>query len=349
MNHIRNAILAMAGAVALMLLYCAPARSACAASYPFTIMPYTLADANQVMSNFTYVQTCVFNVDNTQIGSAGIFPSQIKPTTSTNAIFGTGLNTQGMFFGPYTTALGIVPLTVAAPSGQTADIFDVTLNAGLVFQVLNNGATQSSTYACTVSSSTCFTAAGGVQDNGPLFFGHSSTTTFSSALVGIQNDGGVTNGMVFNVPSGSTNGYQFQVNGITKVQATTVNLLAGTTNGTPGAVPPVYAQSGSPVTTGTMHAALGTFSSTLSVNCLANTTCTVTGGTTVTFSGAGVGAWTSAASYACMVSPNNAAILFQTYVEGQTTSSFAIGFINESGVTQNNGTTVTASWYCVGT
>ncbi len=48
------------------------------------------AQAAQINSNFSALQACENNVDNTNIGTAGIFPSQLIPTTGTQATFGGG-------------------------------------------------------------------------------------------------------------------------------------------------------------------------------------------------------------------------------------------------------------------
>jgi Chaperone of endosialidase len=64
-------------------------------------------------------------IDNSNIGSAGIFASQLVPTTQAQATFGGGVGY--LHLAP---AANVVPLTVSAVSGQSADILDVTLTSG---------------------------------------------------------------------------------------------------------------------------------------------------------------------------------------------------------------------------
>lgn len=51
----------------------------------------TAADANQVNANFSSLQACGNNIDHNNIGSAGIYATQIIPTTVGQAIFGGGV------------------------------------------------------------------------------------------------------------------------------------------------------------------------------------------------------------------------------------------------------------------
>jgi hypothetical protein len=56
---------------------------------PYTFTPFTTAYSAQVNSNFSTIATAINgNLDNTNIGSAGIYASQIIPTNSTQATFG---------------------------------------------------------------------------------------------------------------------------------------------------------------------------------------------------------------------------------------------------------------------
>jgi hypothetical protein len=68
------------------------ASAACAASMPYTFTnvsgTYSTVDANTTNSNNTFLLACAKNVDNTQIGTAGIYASQIIPTTTGQATFG---------------------------------------------------------------------------------------------------------------------------------------------------------------------------------------------------------------------------------------------------------------------
>lgn len=98
------------------------------------VLPYT-AVANQVAPSASYnandaaiVAWANGNIDNTNIGSAGIFASQIKPLTAAEATFGATATGVGYKF--LANDITAVPLTVSGVSGQTADLFDVTLTSG---------------------------------------------------------------------------------------------------------------------------------------------------------------------------------------------------------------------------
>lgn len=103
-----------------------PVRAACG-SIPFVFTDNTsLVSAGTTNANNNFFLSCLLQVDNTMIGPAGIYPSQLIPSTIANGTFGAGTGTAGYKFAVASGLL--VPLTVAAPTGQSADIFDVTLN-----------------------------------------------------------------------------------------------------------------------------------------------------------------------------------------------------------------------------
>jgi len=93
-------------------------------SYPYTFTNGTIADANQVDANFNAALAVVNGLDNANVAAGGFYASQIKPTTSVQATFGGAL---GYIFNP--NAAAQVPVTIKAPSGQTADLLDVIVNA----------------------------------------------------------------------------------------------------------------------------------------------------------------------------------------------------------------------------
>jgi hypothetical protein len=86
----------------------------------------TTISAYQMNSNFAAISSWAnTNVDHSNIGSDGIYASQVIPASSAQATFG------GSF--GYTIAPGVaaqVPLTVAGTSFQTSDLFDVALTPG---------------------------------------------------------------------------------------------------------------------------------------------------------------------------------------------------------------------------
>jgi hypothetical protein len=119
------------------------------------VLPYT-AVANQVAPSASYnandaaiVAWANGNIDNTNIGSAGIFASQIKPLTAAEATFGATATGVGYKF--LANDITAVPLTVSGVSGQTADLFDVTLTSGGT-KALAIASTGVATFASTTQS-----------------------------------------------------------------------------------------------------------------------------------------------------------------------------------------------------
>jgi hypothetical protein len=119
---------ALAFGAAAFLASHAPA-SATACSVPYNagngISNGQPAQASQINSNFSALQFCSNNIDNTNIGSAGLFASQIVPTNLAQATFGG--NQTYSFQAPTTTS---VPLRVMGTSGQTADLLDLEATPG---------------------------------------------------------------------------------------------------------------------------------------------------------------------------------------------------------------------------
>jgi hypothetical protein len=222
-----------------------------ALSIPNLFSPNTLIQSSQVNSNFNAISAWANgNVDNSNIGAAGVYASQIIPTNAAQATFGGALPfkfSNGLIGGLLISSGGdsTVGLTVTgATSGQTADYIDVTQSgqsAGNVFKVGFSG-------NVTQLGAHIFTAPGGA----------------ITGQVGISNDnnGGV-NGLLFNVPTGSTNGFSFNVQGTAKarIQAGGNLQIAPLINAVSvlGNVAPAYTAAGSSVA-GTWHEAFGTVS-----------------------------------------------------------------------------------------
>lgn len=82
-----------------------------------------VVDANTTNANNNFLLGCAINVDNTQIGSAGIFASQIIPTGVGNATFTSAYGWR------ITSSSNLnAPLTIVASSAPATDIFDVDNN-----------------------------------------------------------------------------------------------------------------------------------------------------------------------------------------------------------------------------
>jgi hypothetical protein len=167
-------------------------------SIPNVFVTGTTIQAAPFNANFSAVQTAVNSIDNTNIGVAGLFASQILPTTSGQATFGGttaytfpyGVGGTGVFTAQSTST---VPMTVNGITSQAVDLFDVYLTAGgsKDFWISSNGNVH---------------VASGITLNVPL-------TAPATGVVALSNDNATTNGMLFNVPTGSTNGFSFDVNG----------------------------------------------------------------------------------------------------------------------------------------
>jgi hypothetical protein len=162
----------------------------------------------------------------------------------------------------------------------------------------------------------------------------------ASSTVNIHNDNGATNGMVFNVPTGSTNGYQWQVNGsnvatMTPAGEFSPTSLTGSIGGSPAltgaghfstafsknsSLAPLYDGTGTLVTSATLHTTVLTCS-----------IAQISGGCLINFSGASV--FSSTTSYACAVSgtPDPGTI----NEENSTTGQVIFGWVANSGPTIN--------------
>ena len=174
--------------------------SALSLTYPTVTDGVTVVDAVIHNANFPEIQTAVNSIDHTNMGPAGIYASNLLPTTAAQATFGATATGVGYkFLANDATA---VPLTVSGVSGQSADIFDVTLTSG-------------GTKAAYVTAA------------GHLAFG--AIASSETSLPWITGDSGATIGLILNVPTGSTNGFRFLVNGSNIAQITAAGAL--TTNG----------------------------------------------------------------------------------------------------------------------
>lgn len=103
-------------------------------------MTATVINAAPFNANFNATAVAVNSVDNTNIGAAGLFASNLIPTTAGNATFG-GI-TAGVGYKFLASATTSVPLTVSAIAGQSVDIFDITLTSGgtNAFKIASAGA-----------------------------------------------------------------------------------------------------------------------------------------------------------------------------------------------------------------
>ena len=302
-------------------------------SIPNSFAPGQLVQSALVDANFTAIATWANgNIDNTNIGAAGIYASQIIPTSTPQATFG---GNTGYIFGGFGT--GVIPLTINAPSGQTVDIFDVSLNNVKAFSVNSTG-------VAVFASSPIF--GGGLTLSTELDF---TGTTVTSTAVAIGGDAGGTAGMIFNVPSGSTNGFQFQVAGSTVFSISNNGTVggagiftgAGTFGGALKCAPTINSVTVSSWVTPLYTDATGTTAAATAHEEFGTVTVAGSSSTTVTLSNNAV--FASSGSYIVNVTQNdgstsNVGVPVVTYTSG---SSFTI---NNTGSGSH-----TFAWYAVGT
>ena len=163
---------------------------------PNSFAPMTTMVSANMNANYAAVVTWLTLIDHTNIGPAGIVASNLRPTNATNATFG---GSYGYLFGPMATS--IAPVTISAPSGQTSDIMQVNLNAVKQFSVNSAG---QSVFAVSPTGVNPSPLPGAIA---------TTATSLTSTKVAFSGDGGAILGMLLNVPTGSTNGFQFQVGG----------------------------------------------------------------------------------------------------------------------------------------
>jgi hypothetical protein len=122
--------IALAAALALGLgLAVRQPADAVLCTVPYVFNSGTIINATPFNSNFSALQACGNSIDNSNIGSAGLYASNLLPTTSGQATFG-GLQPY-TFPNSLTANAGsttVVPVTANGASGQTADLADYDVN-----------------------------------------------------------------------------------------------------------------------------------------------------------------------------------------------------------------------------
>lgn len=150
---------------------------------PNTFSNGTAADANQVNANFSALVSCAQNVDNTQIGTGGIFASQIIPTSIAQATFASA-------FG-YTFNNGLTVNSGLTANGGLTVTGGVTLGTALT--VPNGGTNQTSfTSARCVRSASATQLASATEDCFTMFNGGSAVAghiVFFSASLTLSSCG----------------------------------------------------------------------------------------------------------------------------------------------------------------
>lgn len=163
-------------------------------SIPFVFTNGTVADGNQVDADFNTVQNVVNGLDFANIGAAGLYASQIIPTTAAQADFGGSI---GYSFSP--GVAGQVPLTLTGVSAQTADLFDVFAGTNKLAYIDNGGTWHAPIYQLGASGpllnavgNDMYIASGLGTTAGAIHFrtgGYSSADTVSISSAGAFNVG----------------------------------------------------------------------------------------------------------------------------------------------------------------
>jgi hypothetical protein len=168
---------------------------------PYTFTAATQAQSAQVNADFDALFTWADGgVDNTNVGAAGFFASQILPQTNAQALFASPV---GWMMRSTALPPNQVVLTVAAPTGQNTDLADFTVN-GITKFAINAGGIPSwdgGTGVCTtdVGSVTNGMLAGGIAQSKLAAFagvavGGALTTATTGAFANSVGIGGATPG-----------------------------------------------------------------------------------------------------------------------------------------------------------
>jgi hypothetical protein len=188
----------------------AAARAACS-GIPFTFTnSVSIVDATTTNANNAALLGCATQVDNTQIGPAGIFPSQVISTGVSTGTFG------GLFPYTFTSSSNTqVPLTVQASTTPSVDLFDIVNNAR-------------STKYVWVTSAGLLNTNGAVAIGGGLSMSGALTGATTGNFSGLLS-AGAAGGAAFFGPAGTTNNFISIGNTVGSGSAQPTLIGAGTT------------------------------------------------------------------------------------------------------------------------
>jgi hypothetical protein len=118
-------------------------------------------------SNFSALQTCGNNLDNSQVGSAGFYASNLKPTNGTQATFGGSqvyTFPSGVVAGPIVSQSGYVPPVYNISGGDPSSGSGMAIVEGTI-SVPSGGATVTLTGAAVFTSNTSYVVTATNQSN----------------------------------------------------------------------------------------------------------------------------------------------------------------------------------------
>jgi len=353
--------------IALLAFACAllapiAARATCGSTVPYIFVNgVNVVDASTTNTNNSFLVTCVTTIDNTQVGPAGFFASQIIPTSVATAIFGNG---GGFTAYRFPTALTVGP-SLTFVSGLNPGDFDIaeTSNTGLMYFGAN-GTGNYAQFDWNITHSGMMTLAGTSNSNpvGLVADGGINSVDPPSAYVAVASAGDMqvarssTKGLIMfggagasgSLDFGVTTGAVFTSN--VDLDALTLRSYEGTlAGGVQGFVPPVFSMNGNQQGGGEHIVSDNvTLQISASTACSNLTQCVLTGASG-TYHLSNKGAFTGPNSYGCWLTPqsNNAA---NTYANAQPTAAGAgtYGVFNQSGGTLGTSTNLTYRIICEG-
>ena len=185
----------------------------------YTATANTVAPSAQYNLNNSEIVTWSTTIDHSNtVNSTGFYASQILPTTAAQATF--GLTATGVGYKFLANDATATPLTVSGVSGQSADLFDVTLTSGgtKAFSITSAGAAfllstaqfanSSNTLDYGVTNAARFTFQTAATNTGVVValgnFAASVTATYSPPAGG--SGAGTINGFLISNISGGTSG-----------------------------------------------------------------------------------------------------------------------------------------------
>lgn len=242
----KNSLLLTFAIAALMVFAPHRASAACGSLPNVFVNGVSTVDASTTNANNNFMTACAKNVDNTQIGAAGIFASQIIPTTGAQATFGGGqtytfpaaVTTGGLLTVPSggATITGTVAVTGAITATTSISAGNATaaaLTAGDLGAsrgassgaVIIGGSSSSMTLDYGVTTATVLTSNTRFNDTGAISAGSGTQATLTAGDLGASRTASTGSVSIGGSSSSATLDY-----GVTTGNALTNNTAFNNTN-----------------------------------------------------------------------------------------------------------------------
>jgi hypothetical protein len=163
---------------------------------PYSFSNGTNSNASNVNQNFSSLQNCGNNIDYSNFGTAGIFASQIKPTTAGQATFG---GSQAYTFPAGTVTIGNAQVTgnIQAIGTGTISTGGNVISGGTITNGLNQTNGNSDTTGNTVVHGNLQLSGGGtISTGGPANFGSLAVSGSSDLDLAVTSTASSTGGNV---------------------------------------------------------------------------------------------------------------------------------------------------------